>query len=135
MAEAELAPGGLVAVLTVEPLDRLLDYRVPEAGVELGAYVLVPLGPRQVLGVVWGPGEGTFDAAKIRPIARALDLPPMPAAMRLFLDRAADYTLTPRNLMLRLATRAPDLGGEPPPRRVYRPGTAEPGRMTPARTR
>jgi primosomal protein N' (replication factor Y) len=58
--------GERVAVLTTQPLDRLLDYRAPEGGCFLGAYVEVPLGPRKVLGVIWGPGAGGFDSSKLR---------------------------------------------------------------------
>ena len=50
--------GELIGVLTTQPLDRVLDYRAPEGGCFLGAFVEVPLGPRKVLGVVWGPGQG-----------------------------------------------------------------------------
>jgi primosomal protein N' (replication factor Y) len=49
-----------------QPLDRVLDYRAPEGGCWLGAFVEVPLGPRKVLGVVWGPGRAIYDAAKMR---------------------------------------------------------------------
>jgi primosomal protein N' (replication factor Y) (superfamily II helicase) len=127
--------GDLVAVLTTEPLGRPLDYRAPEGGCFAGAFVEVPLGPRRVLGVVWGPGEGGFDPAKIRPVTRVLDAAPMGEAMRTFLARAADYTLTPMPAMLRLATRAPGLADPPGPRRVLRLGAAEPDRMTDARRR
>ena len=48
----------LVAVLTTQPLDRVLDYRAPEGGCHAGAFVEVPLGPRKVLGVVWGRARG-----------------------------------------------------------------------------
>jgi len=125
----------LVAVLTTEPLGRTLDYRAPVGGCFAGAFVEVPLGPRRVLGVVWGQGEGGFDPAKIRPVTRVLDAAPMAEAMRLFLQRAADYTLTPMPAMLRLATRAPGLADPPGPRRVYRRGWAAPDRMTDARAR
>ena len=50
--------GELVAVLTAQPLDRTLDYKAPEGGCFLGAFVEVPLGPRKVLGVVWGARAG-----------------------------------------------------------------------------
>jgi len=59
----------------------------------------------------------------------------MAEAMRAFLMRAADYTLTPLPAMLRLATRAPGLADPPGPRRVYRRGWAEPDRMTEPRAR
>ncbi|MGR3823405.1 MAG: primosomal protein N' [Salipiger marinus] len=127
--------GTLVAVLTTQPLDRLLDYRAPEGGCAQGAYVEVPLGPRRVLGVVWGPGQGGWDPAKVRSIGRVLDAVPMRTELRSFLERAGSYTLTPLSAMLRLATRAPGLGEAPARRKIYRPGTGAPERLTDARRR
>ncbi len=127
--------GERVGVLTTQPLDRLLDYRAPEGGCFLGAYVEVPLGPRKVLGVVWGPGAGDFDSAKLRAVIRVLDVAPMRTEMRQFLGKAADYTLTPMPAMLRLATRAPGLSDPPSMRKILRRGEGVPDRMTEARTR
>ena len=45
-------------MLTTEPLGKTLDYLAPPGGCALGAFVEVPLGPRRVLGVVWGEAEG-----------------------------------------------------------------------------
>ncbi len=101
----------------------------------MGAFVEVPLGPRKVLGVVWGKGAGDFDYNKIRSVIRVLDVAPMDVSMREFIARAADYTLTPLPAMLRLATRAPGLGDPPSMRYVYRLGDARPARMTDARAR
>ncbi len=125
--------GDLVAVLTAQPIDRFLDYKAPEGGCALGAFVEVPLGPRKVLGVVWGKGAGDFDYAKVRSVMRVLDVAPMRDEMKLFLTRAADYTLTPMSAMLRLATRAPGLGDAMSMRKVYRLGDSRPERMTDAR--
>ncbi|MGZ9811244.1 primosomal protein N' [Pseudoroseicyclus sp. H15] len=125
--------GERIAVLTTQPLPGPLDYLAPEGGVMEGAAVEVPLGPRRVLGIVWGRGEGGFDAARLRPVARVLDAAPLTDVMREFLIRAADYTLTPPSAMLRLALRAPGLGDPPAMRRVYRLGEETPPRMTPAR--
>ena len=127
--------GDLVAVLTAQPLDGPLDYRAPEGGCHLGAFVEVPLGPRKVLGVVWGTGQGGFDLSRARSIIRVLDAAPMRAEMQRFLTRAADYTLTPLSAMLRLATRAPGLGDPPSMRKVYRLGHGAPDRETDARRR
>ena len=135
MVERVYEAGDLVGVLTAEPLGRLLDYRAPEGGCGTGDFVEVPLGPRRVLGVVWGQGEGKFDPAKIRPILRVLDAAPMRAELRAFLSRAAEYTLTPLSAMLRLATRAPGLGDPPGVRRVYRLGDTVPNTLTDARHR
>ncbi len=127
--------GARVAVLTTQPLDRVLDYKAPEGGCVEGAFVEVPLGPRKVLGVAWGPGEGGYDAAKLRAITRVLDAAPMREEMREFLIRAGEYTLTPLSSMLRLATRAPGLGDAPTMRKVYRAGDHAPSRVTEARAR
>ncbi|MCO8144212.1 primosomal protein N' [Rhodovulum tesquicola] len=129
------AEGARVGVLTAERLDRVLDYLAPEGGCGTGDFVEVPLGPRRVLGVVWGAGEGGFDAARLRSVARVLDAAPMRDELRAFLERAADYTLTPLSAMLRLATRAPGLGDAPSMQKIYRRGAGLPGRMTEPRAR
>ena len=95
MADRVYQAGDLVGVLTTEPLGRVLDYRAPEGGCGDGDFVEVPLGPRRVLGVVWGPGVGGWDPAKVRAVGRVLDARPMRAELRAFLARAAEYTLTP----------------------------------------
>lgn len=120
-------------VLTTEPLGRLLDYLAPEGGVFQGAFVEVPLGPRRVVGVVWGPAEGTFPRHKLRAVNRVLDAVPLRAELRDFLIRVAEYTLTPLPAMLRLATRVPDLGQGPAMRKLLYRGPAKPPRMTEAR--
>ncbi len=126
--------GDLISVLTTQPLDRALDYKAPEGGCFEGAFVEVPLGPRKVLGVVWGEGEGGYDLAKVRSVIRVLDAAPMRADMAQFLTRAAEYTLTPMPAMLRLATRSPGLGDPPSMRVIYRRGSVDaPDRWTSAR--
>ncbi len=127
--------GALVAVLTAQPIDRFLDYKAPVGGCQIGAFVEVPLGPRKVIGVVWGAGAGDFDYAKVRTVMRVLDVAPMREEMQIFLTRAADYTITPMSQMLRLATRAPGLGDAPSMRKVFRMGSGTPDRVTEARTR
>ena len=127
--------GDLISVLTTQPLDRPLDYKAPEGGCLSGAFVEVPLGPRKVIGVVWGVGEGGYDLAKVRSVIRVLDAVPMREEMQLFLTRAAEYTLTHMPAMLRLATRSPGLGDPPSMRTIYRKGTGTPDRETDARKR
>lgn len=124
--------GQRVGVLTTEPVG-LLDYLAPEGGVGDGQIVICPLGPRRVMGVIWGKGEGSFDLAKLRPVARCVDAAPLSAELRSFLVKAADYTLTPLPMMLRMALRAPDLDKRPAERRIIQPGGPAPSRMTEAR--
>ncbi|MGB0252619.1 MAG: replication restart helicase PriA, partial [Paracoccaceae bacterium] len=81
-------------------------------------------------------GHGGYDPAKIRSVNRVLDVAPMTRAMREFLIRAGEYTLTPMSVMLRLATRAPGLMDPPSMRRVYQLNDSfEGGKMTLARER
>jgi primosomal protein N' (replication factor Y) (superfamily II helicase) len=130
-----VSPGAPVAVVLAEGTELVLDYRAPPAGCRTGELVEVPLGPRRVLGLVWGPGTGEFDRAKLRDVTSVLDVPAVRAPMREFLARAADYTLTPLSVMLRLATRVPGLGQPPAERPLLRLTGATPGRMTGARAR
>ena len=127
--------GQLVGIWTTQPLGRMLDYKAPEGGVWLGAFVEVPLGPRKVMGVVWSAGKGDYDYAKIRKVIRALDVPPMRYELREFLEKAGAYTLTDMESMLRLGVRAPGLGDPPSMRKIYRKGDSEPARMTETRLR
>lgn len=133
--QKEFPAGEQVSVLTTQPLDRPFDYLAPEGGCSSGDFVEVPLGPRKVLGVVWGGGRAEVEAAKLRSVLRVLDVPPMQIEMQTFLIRAAAYTLTPLTAMLRLATRAPGLGDPPSMRRLYVRGAEEPTRLTDARAR
>ncbi len=135
VSPCDFSEGQVVAVVTAEGLDRILDYRAPAEGVSAGDLVEVPLGPRRVLGCVWGPGAGDFPAEKLRAIARVVDVPPLREELRAFLERAADYTLTPLTQMLRLATRIPALADPPSARSVLRLSGLAPDRVTDARTR
>ena len=129
IAARVFAPGTPVAVVTAEGLDRPLDYRAPAGGARPGDLVEVPLGPRRVLGLVWGEGTGGFDAAKLRDVdARARRAAAARRRCASSSPRAADYTLTPLPAMLRLATRAPGLGAPPAARPILRRSGARAGR-------
>jgi len=68
-----------------------------DATLSPGTLVRVPLGQRELLGVVWEPGPqqangAALDPAKLRPIAAALDaLPPLNASWRALIRFAASY--------------------------------------------
>jgi len=124
-----------IGVLLPMPLP-VLDYAVPEgAALKPGDFIEVELGRRRMAGIVWDEGDGTLPEAKLKPAGERLDIAPMQQAMRRFLAMAAEYTMTPPGLMLRLATRVPDLGQKARMRTVLRPGPATPARMTPGRER
>ena len=68
-----------------------------EAPLPPGTLVRVPLGQRELLGVVWPDGsasaaEAALDPAKLRPVTAALDaLPPLSAHWRALISFAASY--------------------------------------------
>ncbi|MCY4100625.1 MAG: primosomal protein N' [Rhodobacteraceae bacterium] len=104
----EFKSGDLVGVLPSAPIDGLLDYRVSKSGVDTGSFVLIPLGPRKVVGVVWNKGEGNFDSSKIRPIIKVLDVPGLDDNFRLFLEKVAEYNLVSLSSTLARLTRLPE---------------------------
>jgi primosomal protein N' (replication factor Y) (superfamily II helicase) len=129
-----------VAVLLPLPLREAYDYRVPE-GMTLnhGDFVEVPLGPRRVIGVVWGPGAGVVEARRLKPVVRRFDVPPMTAVARRFVEWVAAYTMTLPGFVLRMAVSVPAALEPPKPILAYlkRPDAlAPPGfKMTDARRR
>src|SRR4029077_19400316 len=66
-------------------------------------FVVVPLARREQIGVVWGPGSGELPEAKLKSVIARLDVPPLPADCRRFIDRVASYTLAPPGAVLRMA--------------------------------
>lgn len=126
-----------VPVLVPMPAPRPYSYAVPEGiAVEPGSVVQVPLGPRQVIGVVWDSGdEGEVDPKKLRPISHVFDCPPLSREMRNFVNWVAAYTLSPPGLVARMALRAPNAFEPEPMVEGLRFVGGEPERMTPARAR
>ncbi|MDR6147465.1 primosomal protein N' (replication factor Y) [Sphingomonas sp. SORGH_AS870] len=85
-----------------------LDYRVPQGmAVEPGSIVVAPLGPRQLLGVVWEPERMPSDAEvgdnRLRPLLGVADAPPLPTPLRRLIEWTADYYLAPPAAVVRMA--------------------------------
>lgn len=133
--------GGRVGVLLPLPLAGTYDYAVP-AGMALGAgdFVEVPLGTRQVIGVVWDEEpEGDVPDDRLRAVGRRFDAPPMRTEMRRLVEWVAAYTLSAPGSVLRMAMNTPSALEPPRPVRGYRlsgVSVEEAGvRATPARRR
>ncbi|MCX7285377.1 MAG: primosomal protein N' [Novosphingobium sp.] len=114
-----------------------LDYRVP-AGMEVepGSVVLAPLGPRQIIGVVWEAERlpaTEVPENKLRPLLQVLPVPPLPAPLRRLIEWTADYYLAPLAAVARMAlsSNAALQGGGTVTE--YRLTGREPGRITPQR--
>ncbi|MFA7440062.1 MAG: primosomal protein N' [Sphingomonadaceae bacterium] len=106
----------------------VLEYLVPE-GVKPGAVVSVPLGPRRVRGVVWD--EGVFaipsvDAAKLKPVAAVLDLPPIGKSLRQLVKWTADYYMASPAVVLRMVLPQEAFMAPPKPVSRYRMGAIPP---------
>ncbi len=99
----------IVSVLVPYPVDKAYSYAVPP-GVEVkpGDYVTVPLGGREVPGVVWDDAPDDVPKKKLKSlIAKFEDAPPMPQAHRKFIDWSAHYNMAPRGSVLKMALSAP----------------------------
>lgn len=123
-------------VLVPMPADRPYSYAVPEGEtVAPGAIVRVPLGPREVAGIVWDGEAESLDPRRLRPISQVFDCPPIDAPTRRFVDWVAAYTLSPPGMVARMLLRAPEaFDPEPPVEGIVLTDQA-PGRLTPARQR
>ena len=127
-----------VSVLLPLPLVTPYDYLVP-AGMDVqpGAYVEVPLGGRQVTGVVWGGARGDVEAGKLREINALIDLAPMPDDLRGFVDWVSAYTLARLGSVLRMTMSVPRALEPPKPVVAYlpAPGIDEKSESLPAGAR
>ncbi len=123
-------------VLVPMPAERAYSYAVPD-GMQVvpGSIVRVPLGPREVAGIVWdGPVEAV-DPKKLRPIAHVFDCPPVNEEMRRLVDWIAQYTLSPPGMVARMILRAPEAFDPEPWTEGIKRSDGEPDRMTAARSR
>jgi len=112
----------LVNVLVPYPVDRAYSYAVPaDMNPVPGAYVTVPLGAREVPGVVWdGPPDDNVNPKKLKTIAELHELPPVPAAHRAFIDWVAQYNMAPKGFVLKMALPVPGALVPPKPATGYR---------------
>ncbi|QMW21871.1 replication restart helicase PriA [Sandaracinobacteroides saxicola] len=108
-----------VHVLLLQHGVTAFDYSVP-AGMALqpGDVVMVPLGPRRVMGVVWDDDTTAppVNPAKLKPVIARLDIAPLDAPLRRLIDWVADYYIASPSAVLRMAM--PSLSALEPPRRV-----------------
>ena len=114
------APMHIVSVLIPLALPGPYDYAVPpHMTPQDGAIVRVPLGPREVYGVVWGEAMGDAPSHKIKPIVEICDVPPLAEELRQFVDWVAAYVMAPPGAVLRQVMRVPAAFAPPKPVLVY----------------
>jgi primosomal protein N' (replication factor Y) len=93
-------------VVTLNAALGPLDYRVPNGmTVEPGSVVVAPLGPRQLIGVVWEPERLQTEEVgdnRLRPLVSVMDVPAIPAPVRRLVEWTSDYYLAPAASVLRM---------------------------------
>jgi primosomal protein N' (replication factor Y) len=114
-----------------------LDYRVPDGmHVEPGSVVVAPLGPRQIVGIVWEaerlPGSEVPEA-KLRPLAAVLPVPPLRAELRRLIEWTADYYCASLASVARMVLASGGALRGPATITEYRLSGGAPERLTPQR--
>jgi len=128
----------IVDVLIPVALDHAYSYRVPaDIDVAPGDLVRVPLGVRECTGVLWSDTAAPDPRLdnRLKDIAEKLDVPPLRPELRKFVEWVANYTLSPRGMVLRMALRMGEHLGPERGRAGVRLAGPPPQRMTAARSR
>src|ERR1700742_46210 len=128
----------VVDVLVPVALNQTYSYRVPR-GMELkaGDVVGVPLGPREVLAVVWAENANPDPRLhnRLKDVSEKLDVPPLKEELRSLVDWVSNYTLSARGMVLRMTLRMGEHLGPERMRMGVRLIGEPPKRLTPARRR
>ena len=128
----------VVDVLVPVALNQAYSYRVPR-GMDLapGDVVCVPLGPREVIAVVWAENNNPDPRLhnRLKDVGEKLDVPPLKDELRSLVDWVANYTLSARGMVLRMTLRMGEHLGPERARMGVRLVGKPPPRMTPARRR
>src|SRR6201981_2328045 len=128
----------VVDVLDPVALNQTYSYGVPR-GMELAAgdVIAVPLGPREVVAVVWAENANPDPRLhnRLKDVSEKLDVPPLKAKLRALVDWVANYTLSARGMVLRMCLRMGEHLGPERVRTGVRLVGKPPQRMTPARRR
>lgn len=125
-----------VAVLVPLPSERPYSYAVPQdLQVMPGSIVQVPLGPRQVAGIVTDEATDEIAPKKLREISHVFDCPPVRPELLKFIRFVSSYTLSAPGMVARMVLRVPAaFDPEPMIDGLHWNGTT-PERMTAARKR
>ncbi len=109
--------GDIVAVLVGVAIDNPYSYKVPLGmQVGIGSIVLVPLGTRQTLGVVWGRPKDNKAHNRLKDIIKTFDIAPLSGELMQTIDFVAQYTLATKGMVLR--TCLPDIKALEPPKPI-----------------
>ena len=109
MTKNTFSKGEQVSVLTTQPINNgMLDYFALRNGLRIGDFVIIEVGTRSLVGVVWGKSNTKFDKKRIKTISEVINIPAMNKELRDFISRMSLYTINPLNRILKLVMRASD---------------------------
>src|ERR1700739_1400432 len=107
-ATSSASSARVVDVLVPVALNQAYSYRVPR-GMDLvpGDVICVPLGPREVVGVVWAYNADPDPRLhnRLKDVGEKLDVPPLNQELRSLVDWVAKYTLSAPGMVLRRTLR------------------------------
>jgi primosomal protein N' (replication factor Y) len=131
-----LQPSPRAGVLLPLPLSGAYDYKLPKgANAARGLLVSAPIGPREALGVIWGPAEGGVGDNRLKEATPLEGYPAIPEKLCDFVDWVAQYTLSPPGMILAMVLRSGRAFEPEVLRTAYVLGGATPKKVTPARER
>ena len=127
----------IARILFPLPLPEPFDYEVPEGlGVVAGSYVRAPLGKHERTGLVLEILDDAAGAGRnLKPVSDVYPVPPMPRAMRTFIQWAAQYTVAHPGHILGMVLRARGALAPSPTETRYRLTGKAPARLTEARVK
>lgn len=92
----------IVGVLLPLPFNEPFDYKV-EGECVLGELVRVPFGREVLVGAVWKIGKTSqLEDSKIKTVLERINLPPLPAVLRKFVEFVAKYNMAYCGLVLKM---------------------------------
>ena len=129
-------PGDVVAVMVGVAVEGPYSYRVAEGmRVTPGSIVMVPLGPRETMGVVWGAPKDKVAHNRLKDIGKHFEGPGLSGELLKMVDWVARYTLAKPGMVLRAVLRSREALDPPRPIIGYQFSGHEPERMSNARAR
>lgn len=83
------------------PFNEGFDYSIPDdIDVDVGNFVVIPLGNQTKIGVIWGLGDPETKIEKIKPIIAKLNIPKLSNEIMQFIDWVSRYLVVYRGSIL-----------------------------------
>lgn len=125
-------------VLVPYPVDKAYSYLVPDdLSLSQGDYVTVPLGNREVTGVVWNSSPEDVPAKKLKTVLSVFDFPPLPSVHLTFIEWIARYNMAPLGMALKMVLSVSGALEPPKPAAGYvvKDGVQPKGKLSPQRVK